>query len=200
MKRTLILLVAVLMIPAGMAFAQPGNGHPRGVCDGSGPMMGGGHGMMNCDGPGMGRGRGMGRGMGMGQGMGVQMLLRNADEIGLTDDQKAKLTDMSTRFQTERIDKEAELEKAQVQLRALMMNDDARQADVLAGIDTVTKLKGDLQKMQYTHRTTVRDLLTQEQRDKIKTMWQDRMQDRRNGRNDQRGMGMGMRHGMQDDD
>lgn len=197
MKRTMIILLAALLIPAALVYADPG--HPRGVCDGSGPMMGGGRGMQ-CN-PGMGPGKGMGRGMGMGQGMpGAQMLLRNADEIGLTADQKTKIEKMVTDFQMERIDKEAALEKAQVQLRTQMAKDDAVEADVLAGIDKVTKLKGDLNKMRYTHHQAVRNVLTQEQLDKIKSMVKERRQDRWDDRDDQRGMGNGYRRGMQDDD
>ncbi|MCB2230642.1 hypothetical protein KQH82_07995 [bacterium] len=193
MKRTMIVLLAALLIPAALVYAQPG--HPRGVCDGSGPMMGGGRGMHG--GPGM--GQGMGRGMGQGM-PGARMLLRNADEIGLTADQKTTIEKMVTDFQMERIDKEAALEKAQVQLRTQMMKDDALEADVLAGIDKVTKLKGDLNKMRYSHHMAVRNVLTEEQRDQIKTMVKERRADRWDDRDDQRGMGKGYRRGMQDDD
>lgn len=192
MRKTTLLLLVALLIPATLVLAQPWDGRGRGDCDGS--RMVGGRGM-HCD---MGPGKGFGRGIGMGEGMpGMLMLLRNADEIGLTDDQKTKIEEMSTRFQTERIDKEAELEKARVALRALMMKDDAAQADVMGAIDRVTVLEGEMKKMRYSHYTAMRGLLTPEQQDKIKQLRTERRKDRWDDRDDQRGMGMGMRRGMQ---
>lgn len=196
MKRTTLVVLMALLIPASLVIAQPWGGRGSGDCDGP-RMMSRGFGMHD----GMRSGKWMGRGMGAGfdGAPGAMMLIRNAEKIGLTADQKAKIEDMSTRFQTERIDKKAELEKARVQLRALMAKDKPVQADVLAGIDKVTKLQGDLKKMQYTHHVSVRDLLTTEQQEKIKSLRTERWEKRWGDRDDRRGMRRGAGPSMQGD-
>lgn len=143
MKRTIIFITIIALLAAGTALAGR---HNRGA-------MVPGHG---CGGFGH-------------DDMGPGMLFRWADEIGLDESQKSKIQDMMERFGMERIDKEAELEKAQLKLKNMII-DEAAENDVLLMIDQVGRLKTDLRKMQYSHRQAVRSVLTEEQRAKIKDL------------------------------
>ncbi|MBD3403379.1 hypothetical protein GF420_10825 [candidate division GN15 bacterium] len=179
---TTLVLIA-LLVPAMAVLAQPG------------------HGRMDCDHHRMGRMMGHGD-MPMGRmGMpGVQRVLMMADELELTEPQQNQLKGMLTDFQTEKIDKEAEVKKARVQLRALMA-EQAGDGEVNAAIDQVTRLEGELKKMRYRHHTAVRDVLTEEQREQIRDMMKQRMKGmmHRGDGSGQRGMGKGWRHGMMDE-
>ncbi|MEW6411774.1 MAG: hypothetical protein AB1483_04780 [Candidatus Zixiibacteriota bacterium] len=151
--KKLLVLTLILALAAPVAMAQPGQG-------------GG-----DCDGPGFGpqgMHRGMGKHMGQHDGMpGLRAILAHADELKLTDEQQDKLEKMMTTFQTERVDKKAALEKAEINLRALM-RDDADQGQIFAAIDQVAKLKADMKKMHYTHFQQAKGVLTAEQVDQLK--------------------------------
>lgn len=161
MKRATILTAVMLLFIAGTAFAQHG------------PMMGQ-HGGKHC-------GSGMNCGMrsSMGGGHGIGMLMRLGDELALTDQQKADFAKMSEKFGMERIDREAALDKAELKLRTLMMND-AGENEVLKAMDEVGKLKTEMKKMQYQHRQAITAKLTAEQQTKLEELRKDRM-DRRGG-------------------
>jgi Spy/CpxP family protein refolding chaperone len=196
MKKAIIVMAAALLALPLTALAQKGQGGA--MCDGSGP------------GPmGMGMGQGMHRhmpghdgrwGRGDGGGMALFGLMRNADAIGLTDKQKADIKKMVESFQIDRIDRQAALDKAEVKLRGLMMDDKAVENDVLGQIDQVSKLKADLQKMRYQHHKQIQNVLTDEQKAKLKELRQTRMQgnSRSGGHKGMpgRGMGHGMKPGM----
>jgi len=155
MKRTLLITAAAMLLLTVGAFAQRGGdcGHP-------------------CGGPGM-KGHGMGM-QGDGHGMGPGMLLNMADEIGLSDQQQKDLSAMSEKFGLEKIEKKATLDKAKLKLRTLRMNDGS-ESEVLKAMDEVGKMRTEMQKMRYQHRQAVKDLLTEEQVDKLGEMRKDRM-------------------------
>ena len=154
MKRILVFTVIALVLAGSIVYA----GHGR---------RGGGFADPGC---GMHEGRGMG--MHGGKGMGLNMLLQHADEIGLDEKQQAQISGMMEEFAMERIDREAELEKAQIQLRHLQMNDGA-ESEVLAMIDKVGALKTEMRKMQYSHHEAIKALLTEEQLDKLQELRKD---------------------------
>jgi Spy/CpxP family protein refolding chaperone len=138
-----------------------------------------------------GPGGGMGPGMD-GDHIGPRILLHHADEIGLEDAQKKEIMAMMEKFGTARIDKEAELEKAQIRLRHLHMNE-ASDDEILGVMDTVGRLKLEIKKMAFKHRRAVLAKLTDEQKDKIKELRQDMMKKRHQGcRGDGSGKGLGM--------
>lgn len=153
----------------------------------------------NCGfgGGGMGRGQG-GRHHRMGNrpGMGVMMLIRNQEELGLSDDQVDKLESLQQDFQLERIDREAEMKKAQVQLHALLRDDDTGEGDVFRQIDALAGLKAGMHKMRYSHHQAVKGILTEAQLQKLedlrKTMREERREQRK-GR--ERGQGRRGMHG-----
>ena len=105
---------------------------------------------------------------------GIRMILRLSDEINLTDKQESQLEELSTQFQVERIDIQAEIQKAQVELRASMKNDEVPEKSVFEQIDKVSGLKADAQKMRYRHHQTIKNLLTVEQQEKLEDLREDR--------------------------
>jgi Spy/CpxP family protein refolding chaperone len=170
MKKTLLITAAAMLLLTAGAFAQRGSGGGA-FCDGHGMSMG----MGTCGGQGMGMGMHDG-----GRGMGPAMLLKVADKIGLTDQQKKDLTAMVDKFGTERIEKKAALEKAELKLQTLRMNN-APDSDILKAMDTVGQLKTDMQKMRYQHRQAVKGLLTDDQVTKLQELRKDRMGKRGDG-------------------
>jgi len=190
MKKTLVILLTLALAAPVAVLAQPGQGQGDRPCDNPGGFnrhcsMDGPHG------PGS-MGRHGGRGMGMkgdgpgGFGFGFMAF---ADEIELTDAQQKQLADMRTKFQKDGIDKRAALEKAQVDLRSLMTDDDAAESAVLRQIDVVNGLKGDLQKMRFSHGKEMKAVLTAEQLAKIKDLRAERRSEHRQGRGQSKGMG-----------
>lgn len=178
MKRVVILTALAALLLSGVAIAQPGG---KGNCDMHGKM---------------GRGHGGGHGMGQGQGMkmdtpGPGMLLRMADELELTDQQKEQFKSKMTAFQAEKIDREADLKKAKVMLRAAMMNENPNATEVNSAIDEVARYEADLKKMKFKHHQEMRGLLTDAQQDKLKELRKDRMMNR----GDRMGQGKGQRGG-----
>jgi hypothetical protein len=157
MKRRAIIFTVVMMLAATVAFAQggPGSGQ-RGMCHDPGMNRGmGGHGM---GGPGM-----------DGDFVRPGMLLRMADDIGLSDNQKTQLEKMSQDNGLKRIDMQAQLEKAQLQLRHAQMND-AADTQVLQLMDDVGRIKTEMRKSAYTFHQSVKSLLTADQLTKIKDL------------------------------
>ena len=154
MKKLLTLTLILALAATTVVMAQPA---PRG---------GG-----NCDGPGFGPQGGKHHGMGMHKrdGAGLRMILAHGDEIGLTDQQREQLEKMQFDFQTQRVDQKASLEKAEIKLRTLM-RDEADEAQVMAAIDNVSKLKADMQKMRYKHRMEAKSVLTEDQATKLKEL------------------------------
>ncbi len=157
----LITAVLILALTAGAAFAQRGgHGFEPGMDNfGSHKMMQKGqHGQF---GP-------------QGKRDGSSHILRFADEINLSEEQRQTLKDLQFDFKLEQIDRQAEVKKAGVTLKALMRDDAAAEKDVFEAIDKASDLKADLHKMRYVHRKQMRDVLTEEQQTKLKELRWDR--------------------------
>jgi Spy/CpxP family protein refolding chaperone len=162
MKKMSITTAVVLLLAAGMAVGQGGFGQGKG-----GPGFG-------WDQP-MGPGGGMHhkgcRMSGLQHEMpGLRMILAAGDEINLTAEQRTKLEKMIMEFQKTRIDRQAELKKARLDLGALMRKDDAVETEVMAAIDKVSSLRTEMQKMRYRHHKQVKTVLTEEQLSKLKDL------------------------------
>jgi Spy/CpxP family protein refolding chaperone len=164
MRKTLTTGLALALLIPALAFAQPGpQGGGPGNCDMTGP-----HGRMGDPGQcTMGHGM-MGQGKMM-QGPGIRQILMHADDINLTDEQKDRLETLADDFQLQRIDKQAELKKARLKLQSLM-RDEAADADVMRAIDDLSRLQGEMHKMQYRHHQDVRSVLTEEQIQQLKEL------------------------------
>jgi Spy/CpxP family protein refolding chaperone len=174
MKKTLLLIGALILVAGMVAYAGPG-GYGRNCqanCEmGKGMGPGNGQGM----GQGMGRGMGMRGHRGMERGDGIGRLMMMADELQLTDQQKEKIHTLMSSFRLEQIDRRAAMQKAQVKMADLRRNDKASEAEVMAGIDEMAKLRADMAKMQYRHQKAVHAVLTDKQQEQLKTMRMDRM-------------------------
>jgi len=175
MKKLVGCSLAALLGLSTMAFAGPGGGG-QGCCDASkGP-----HSKMSGPCPDMRMHAGK---------PGVGMILKAADEIKLTEDQKGKLQQMAVVFELEKVDRHASVKKAEIKLRALMKDEKADENNVMNAIDEVARLKADLHKMLYRRHREIRNLLTDEQLNKLKELRKER-------KKECRGMKEGPHHGM----
>ena len=80
-------------------------------------------------------------------------------------------------LQLESVDRKADLQKAQIQMRQLMHDMDASELDVTRQIDQVAQLKADIQKTRFLHHREVKTILTVEQLAKLKELRQARFDD-----------------------
>ncbi len=180
MKKVLCLMTAAVLVLAVVAWAGHG---PRSQGFGHDACLGG---------PGTG-----GHPLGMGKQphqCGPGMILAVAEEIGLSDDQIARIKKMMVEFQLAKVDQKAKVEKAKIKLRSLHHDMDASEHEVMAAIDELAGMKAEMQKMQYQHRREMRTVLTDEQLDKLKELCQQKRQ-KCHGKNPERQPGQGHGHG-----
>jgi hypothetical protein len=111
---------------------------------------------------------------------GVGMLLRNAEEYNLSEEQEEQLQKMQTDFELEKVDLLAALRKAKIVFRALIREPDSAETDVMHAIDRVAASEADLRKMRYRHLKAAQSLLNDEQRHNLKTVYRQRMRDKFN--------------------
>jgi Spy/CpxP family protein refolding chaperone len=172
MKRKLfvVLLIVAFSVSAAMAghHGMKGKGAPMAP---DAPRA-------NC-GPGMGR-----------DFQGAGKLLQLADKLELTDKQIAEIKGQMEKNGLDRIDRQADLKKAELKLRHLQMND-ASDNEILAAIDKVGDLKTDLKKQQFIHRSEMKSILTETQQEKLKELRNERRGNCRTGGKGFRGQGMG---------
>ena len=100
---------------------------------------------------------------------GIGMLLHHVDDFGLSNNQIEQLNKKMLEFELEKVDKQAALQKAKINWRALVRDVDANEADVMTAIDNVSRAEGDLRKMRYNHLKAARSVLEPEQRNNLKT-------------------------------
>ena len=121
------------------------------------------------DGPGFGHRRGLcqDRGFGRGDGPGI---LAKAEALELTSEQIKKIKTMRLDMAKEKIRLRSELELKQLELKELLSADEPDMRRIEAKIDEMAPLRTELQKKRIEHRLAVRNVLTQEQRDKLELM------------------------------
>jgi Spy/CpxP family protein refolding chaperone len=178
MKKTLVVL-AVLTLAMPMALlAGPDDPIPQqaGGTQQPCPMMGAGM-QKGC-------GQGMGQGMGMfGQGRrghgdrGPECILGMVKELELTDQQVAQIKKLRSDFELQQVDRHAEMQKAQIRLRELKNEPKSAESDVLAQIEKVGQLRIQNQKAMYSHHRAMQNVLTEEQRTKLKELRADAFDD-----------------------
>lgn len=174
MRKLMSFTLAVLLVASSVSWAQRGP-HGGGHCDRPGWHHPDRPGPFRCmemrDGP-----------------PGVRMILAAADEINLTDDQKARLEKMVVEFELAKVDQRAKVEKGEIRLKALMHDENADENEVMVAIDEVARTKAGLHKMRYRHHREIRGLLTDRQIDKLKKLRKEGMKKRKGSRH---GMGPG---------
>ncbi len=158
--KQLALLVALIGLVAGSAFARPDQGCSM-RCEHRGPGMD-----MDDDGPGMGMGHAI---------PGMGMLMEIADKLELTEQQKDQIETARLDFRTQLVDRRAAVEKASIRLRHLCRDDNGSEKDVNAAIDDLARLRADMRKMQFAHRKQMMSILTDKQREKLKELRKDRV-------------------------
>jgi Spy/CpxP family protein refolding chaperone len=165
----------VITLIAGTALAQGGwTGQETGHRQGPG-RPGGQGGPRRQGGPG---GGGMHHG-------GIGRLLRNprvAEELGLTEEQTAALKEGGLDFQRQRIDINASLQKAELELRELMEGNSTDEAALMSAIEKVGDIRTELHKLSAKQMLLVKSTLTDEQREQIRELTRRRMAGRQQGR------------------
>ena len=109
---------------------------------------------------------------------GVGMLLRHAEEFGLSEDQQNRLEKLRLGHELEKVDLRAAVAKAKIRLRGLSRNYDAAEADVLAAIDELSTCEGNLRKMRYRHLQAARSILNADQAGNLKAFHKRHLQEK----------------------
>lgn len=167
----------------GHAMAPCMEGGEHAMCPGCGQKMMG-RGMMRRGRMGPGRMRRMGRGMpgGMPCGMGgpggkflegpggPEVYMRQAGELGLSDDQKDRLKEILVSHRKETIQKRADIEVAEVELKELMMPDSPQFDKAKKKVSQIAKMRGEIAERQLDVLQKARNVLTAEQIEKLKSL------------------------------
>jgi len=109
-----------------------------------------------------------------------------ADEIGLTDEQVEKIKDIRNKNAKEIIDLNAEKKKAEIDLRKLMEDPDAKSSTIEKSAKKVMEQENAIRTAQLDAMLEIRDILTPEQRAKLKEAIQSRRQEMREKREQNR--------------
>lgn len=104
---------------------------------------------------------------------------RLAQELNITADQKKQMDSIFQQHLLNLIDLKANLEKQQVLLGPMISADQPNEADVLAQIDKVAQARADLEKANARMLFDIRKTLTPDQWQKLKTLHQERRDQRR---------------------
>ena len=162
MKRTLaVVVVAVLILGvATYLFAQR-------------PMMGKGRDWMR-----------------MGGKMGIGNMERFADELELTQEQQDKMQDLRIQSEKDMIDLRAEKEHAQLGLRELFSDMDAKRSDIEKASTKLMDINRKIEKRQLKLMLDMRDVLTPEQREKARDIMKEHMKKGMGYRDNDKGEGM----------
>jgi Spy/CpxP family protein refolding chaperone len=147
-------------------------------------MMGNGT-MMGMRGPG---GRGP---MGMRPQRG--MMMRLADKLNLSKEQRDELKDMFTNNRKDMIRRKADLEIARVEMQELLSQDEPDMSAIKGKIQDVANLEAEMKFSQIQKWMDAKKVLTEEQQKELKDMMKKGPDQVMNNR-----MGMGMRRGMPD--
>ncbi len=139
-----------------------------------------------------GESRGMGRMMG-----GMCGLRGQAGELDLTKEQTHKMRELAVDWAEKRIDLTAAQQKAQLKLMQALRADEVDMKEVEKQLDAVFQAKKDLKLGKIRHRTEVRQLLTEEQREKLGDGPMGcPMMRKRGGKHPEKAKGQGMHRGM----
>lgn len=90
-------------------------------------------------------------------------MMKAADELGLTDDQIARMDDLMLQHQKDMIGKRAEIKELKLDLMALMRKSKVDEKAAMGLQDKISALKADLAKTQLKHKLAMRNILTAEQ-------------------------------------
>ena len=95
---------------------------------------------------------------------GVSLMLRNADRLGLSDEQRKQLDDMRRRYSKDIIRQSAEMEIAEIDLEALLKNSEINLLEVKEALKKVESTKTQIKYLRVEAFVEARKILTNEQR------------------------------------
>lgn len=95
---------------------------------------------------------------------------RISQQVGLTDDQKKKMDDISQQHRLQLIDLNATLEKQEAIMRPLIEADQPDESKILSQIDAIAQARAELEKNRARMLFSIRQVLTPDQWKKLQTM------------------------------
>ncbi|MFH0763338.1 MAG: Spy/CpxP family protein refolding chaperone [Candidatus Omnitrophota bacterium] len=101
----------------------------------------------------------------------AEFLLKNQEELKLSDEQAAKIKDLELNTQKEIISKDAQLEIAGLDLQSSLGKDAVNTDEVNKLIDKKYDLKKEKDKSLVNAYAALNNILTEEQKEKIKGLW-----------------------------
>jgi Spy/CpxP family protein refolding chaperone len=101
---------------------------------------------------------------------GPEAYMRHAGELGLSDAQKDQLKEIFASHRKEMIQKRADVEIAEVELRELMMPDSPQFDKAKKKVSQIAKMHGEIAGRQLDALQKARDVLTVEQIEKLKSL------------------------------
>ena len=142
-----------------------------------------GQGMMQCGQPMMGQGM-MGGMMGMGRERmgrhkqwfqyGVTLMLRNADKLGLSDEQIKKLDNIKRKYSKDIIKQDAEMKIAEIDLGALLKESEINLSEVNEVLKKVESTETQIRYLRIMAFVEARKILTDEQKNSLKKLMEKR--------------------------
>ena len=100
----------------------------------------------------------------------LRMLKSLKGDLAVTEKQKTELKNLRYEFKKTQIDQQADVKKANLELRYLKRDETASKEAVMSAIDRVANAKAEMQKLQYSHRMDVRSVFTEEQLKELKEL------------------------------
>lgn len=100
----------------------------------------------------------------------MQMLKSLKGDLALTVKQKSELKSLRYEFKKSQIDRQADVKKANLELKYLKRDEAGSKEAVLGAIDDLAQAKAELEKLKYLHRQSIRSVFTEKQLIEIKEL------------------------------
>lgn len=100
----------------------------------------------------------------------MQVLKSLKGDLALTVKQKSELKSLRYEFKKSQIDRQADVKKANLELKYLKRDEAGSKEAVLGAIDDLAQAKAELEKLQYLHRQSIRSVFTEKQLIELKEL------------------------------
>jgi len=123
-------------------------------------------------------------GQGPGPDIMLEKILQNpalVEEIGLSEEQVAKLKDGAFAMKKEQIRMGAELKLAALEQAELVQNRESAASDIMAAVEKTGQIRTEIAKLHMRHLLMVREVLTPEQQEKVHAMVRKHMHMKKRG-------------------
>jgi Spy/CpxP family protein refolding chaperone len=105
-----------------------------------------------------------------------------SEELGLTEEQQSAIKEQQFQTEKEVIELRSKIEVAELELKNLLREDNPDEAEIKNKIEEIGQLKSELRWVKVQAKLGLRDLLTSEQYEKLKTLKKEQMKKRLHGR------------------